>query len=359
MKPHRSPSRACRARGTAVLLALAAAFAPFAALADAATERTPRGVIEALGPEVRRLLATPRPDRSRADAERDAAARIAALIASSPGHLQLTTPDARGRTPLMLAVSGGYLPVVRALLTDASVRLQINEVDKDGVSAWMLANFVPGATLVACQPGTLTRSRAPLLMPYLRRMGDLLGDNAATPIAIVQALQDAGAEVRPDDARRAWLDQCPNAEPALRESLQQGALMQSLLAHTIKALSDFNRQARDNPALLPATPPAGMQFNAVHDGPDQPPMARFHDLICPVAPSPTIGMIRWTGTMLFKVVAATRAGVVEVVDIEVERKRGQPSDVVDHFRQRTLHALANYECLGDLTFEQEFQYVIR
>lgn len=330
--------------------------------AEAQPARTPRQMIETLGVEVRQLLEDPKARRTPEQAEQAVADQIAALARGAEGHPLLTELDLQQRSPLMLAVTGGHLRVVQALLSDPSVRLSVNVPDEAGETPWMLANFAPGVTLVACQPGTLTLERAQLLPPYLRRMADLLKSNAAALKGIVDALQAAGAEATPDAARQAWLARCPNATAELREKMAGSApLMATLIREAVQRQSAFNKSAAQGFADVPAQPPAGVVFVRLAD--DKTALARRNlmrvtDMRCQRMPKPELrGTLNWNGELLFRVRASTRAGVVEAADFEIQ---AAPRDAraVDYFRSVLLRTLANYQCEGTHDFEQEFQFKV-
>lgn len=343
---------------TALLLTLAA-LQPL----HAQDTGTPRQLIEKLDLEVRRLLQDPKAARTPEQAEQAVADAIAALAARSPGHLSLTDADDRGRTPLMLAARGPYPRVVQALLADPAVRLRVNQPDADGATAWMLAGFAPALTLPACEPGMLTRQRYALLVPYLRRMAQLLKTQAEPLGQVIAQLQRAGADTDGEAAKRSWLARCPNATPALREALAAGELTPTLVQASTRALSDFSETARKDVKLLPDKPPAGMRF--VHGDRDRHgqalPALDIERMNCERMPKPEVTTtMPWAGSYLVRVVARTRAGVVEAVDLEPQKRGSRFTDpeVIGYLNGLVLTALSGYECLGDKTFEQEFKFVI-
>lgn len=339
----------------ALLLALLTALQQ---TAQAQTARTPRQLIEDLDVEVRRILESGKADKTPEDAERAAADEITALVRSAEGHLSLTDMDQRGRTPLMLAAAGGYPLVVQALLADPSVKLRVNQPDAAGVTAWMVANFAPTLTLVACQPGTLTRERYVLLPPYLRRMSHMLKTNAAAIGEVIMQLQQGGAEANEDAVKRLWLAQCPNATPALREALAGNRLTQTLVSEALARQREFNETARKDVMQLPEKPPEGMKFTREDKGRNGAPLPALdvQQLYCVHMEKPQVGTLQWSGNVRIRAVVRTRGGVVETVDFETMSSRPPASKLMDYFRAVILRALAGYQCKGEHTFEQEFQF---
>jgi hypothetical protein len=334
----------------AVLLLLLSALAG----ANAEPSRTPRQLIDGLGVEIRQILEAPKPGRTPEDAERAVAEQITALAQRSPGDDSLFDADAQGRTPLLLAVSGAYPLVVKALLADPIVKARINARDKSGETAWMVANFAPAMTLVACQPGALTLERQPLLTPYLQRMSALMAARKSVVHAIVQALEEAGAEADPDAARKAWFVRCPNTTPELRRAIARGDLLTTLVNGALDRQLGFNKAYRVGLTTIPQRPPQDMRFIApVRES------AQVRDLDCPQKPRPALlGGLNWQGSLRFKALVATRAGVVETVDFTMLSDGDPPPAVVNHFRSILIRTLAGYQCEGDRVFEQEFEFKV-
>ncbi len=321
----------------------------------AAPEVAPSQLIDRLGLAIRKVLEDPK-SVTPIDVERAVAGRIMALIAISPDHPSLTEADAEGRTPLMLAASDGYAEVVEALLASPKVRQTIDQRDVAGETAWMKASFAPSLTLVACQPGTLTRQRYALLQPYLRRAGHLMKTQGAAIDATVRVLEAAGARADPEAAKLAWLARCPNASPELRQALADGPLTRTLVSHAVAQQGAFNKAMFIG---VLAEPPEGMKF--VRDGVARQRVERqtgqnpIEGIRCLAMRRPEIPLLNWVGEMTFNVVVHTRAGMVEVVDFEGD-VRPKEKAVANALRSAILEALRDYRCQGDHVFEQRFDF---
>lgn len=361
------PALAQRVAEPAALPAWAASATP-AASAPAPLQPGPHQWIDELDLSLRRRLQAP--DLGTPDAaEQDTAARITALIGSAPGAASLTQTDLRGRTPLMRAAASGHARVVDALLADAGVRRTINQATPQGETALMLANFAPSLSLVACQPGTLTLDRAALLPPYVLRMRHVLRDRGQVLLQLRAALLQAGAVQDLPSLRDAWRARCPHSTPALQAALAASDdLLLTLTEHAVAAQSNFNEQAGAAAANLPASPPAGLRFLR----PQERSASRDHSLIAgmpvragmvcrrmarPDRPRTPPG---WRGTVVLRAHVATRAGLVEAVDIDrVGPAQDGDGPVAQQFERAVVQALAHYECLGDHVFQQEFQFAMR
>jgi hypothetical protein len=322
--------------------------------------RTPHQLIDGLGVSVRRAIEAPRPGSSADDAERAVAEQITALMLDPEQRASLVAVDTQGRTPLMLAVGGAYPQVVKVLLADPGVRAAINQPDANGETAWMVANFAPTMTLMACQPGALTLDRYPLLPPYLRRMTLLLQARHSVVASIAQALEAAGAEARPDAARQAWLARCPNATPQLREAIATGPLLPTLVNESLARQMAYNKASRAGDVAIPQKPPEGMRFIPDRGWAGQAsPVLDVGGVRCTHTPPPALrGALSWSGSLLFRARIATRAGVVEAVDFRVLSPGDPDPTVVDFFRATVIRALATYQCEGDHVFEQDFSFKV-
>lgn len=332
--------------------------------AQAQPAATPRQLIENLGLDVRHLLQAPTPKRTPEDAERDAAEQIKALIRATPGHPSLTAIDSRGRTPLMLAAGHSYALIVEALLSDPSVRLTVDVANADGETAWMLARFALPVTLPACQHGNLTVERQNLMAPYLRRMTHVAKTEFAAVYATIAALEAAGAQRRPDEAKQAWLARCPNTEADLRRALDEGELTLTLLKTAVTRQNEYARATRAARPKVAQRPPQDMRF--IPEGQRRNTFQLVSALdadssLCRVVPKAQLHEeLDWDGQILLRAIVSTRGGVVEAVDVERLSITGERQEAVTHyFRHVVLNTLAGYECEGDFVFEQEFQFVVR
>ena len=271
----------------------------------------------------------------------------------------------RPRRRLLLWIGGFLLLIVVALI--ALPPLIVPGIVKSKLLAALDKAGYPQSKLAGAGfswPGSLTLDRFQLLPPYLRRVSHLLKDKAATLSGIINALEAAGAEVKPDDAKQAWLARCPNASAELRAALADGRLMPTLVNHAIRRQMAFNKAVLENAQDVPAKPPDDMKFLGI-SSPDrharrEPELLQVHQMNCVWMEKPQMGKLNWRGMALFTAKAATRAGVVEAVDIELmpTNKPAPPPFVVAHFSRSIVRALAEYKCEGDHIFEQEFQFVI-
>lgn len=318
--------------------------------------------IDRLGPMVRQALEEPSPGQSPEEIERTVARQIDNLNSSPAGQATLVATDDMGRTPLMSAVSGGYLPVVKALLASPAVRATLDQANERGETAWMVANFALPLTLVACQPGALTLDRYPLLRPYLRRMSALLKAERSVTVSIIQALEAAGAQPAPEAARLTWLARCPNATPQLRSALAEGTLPSVLVKEALAQQLAFNKAFKQGDADIPERPPQNMRFVPLRpaaQGGLEPAGVDTTGVHCSkVVPPRLPGSLDWTGSLQLHARIATHAGVVEVADFTLNADGDVPPYVVDFFRRTIIQSLATYQCEGDHVIERDFVFQV-
>ena len=143
-------------------------------------------------------------------------------------------------------------------------------------------------------------------------------------------------------------------QEVLLQALATGPLLSTLINESISRQTQFNTARWHGLSTVPQKPPEGMRF--IQDGPGQPTPRNAKDMTCARRAPPVLrGALDWTGSLLFRLKAATRAGVVETVDLQVSSSTERDPRVVDYFRGVILQAVAAYQCEGDHVFEQEFQ----
>jgi len=340
---------------SAVLLALAS-------LSTHAQELTVATLIDGLG-----AATQPAKDddwSAQRQAEADMAGRISALIAATPGAPELTQRDARGRTPLIRATLWGYARVVQALLADASVQATVNVRDKDGLSAWMAAQYARPLTLAACHPQALAAEALPLVGPHLRRMSYF---TTQTPIAfdhIRALLAAAGAAPDLDAAKAYWLAQCPGHDPALTPKIAASEdLMATLWNDSHPRINAFmaDLQGMNKLPVPYVMSPQPVFPEGEKPAPSAPEEKKQGPVACTHMPRPELpGLLLSNGKILFKVEAEVQDGVPVAVNVEIlAGKRFFKPDALQRFRLSMFNALAGYRCPGDHLFKQEFMYNIQ
>lgn len=340
---------------------LSAALLTLASLAAQAQEPTVSALIDGLGAATQPIKDDDWTAQRQAEAE--VAGKISALIAATPGAPELTAPDARGRTPLIRATLWGYARVVEALLTDASVQASINVKDKDGLSAWMAAQYARPLTLAACHPQALAAEALPLLRPHLRRMNYFTTQSPTAFDRIRALLAAAGAAPELDAAKAYWLAQCPGHDPALAPAITASEdLMATLWKNSLPRVNAFmaelqginkwsvSRSPLSQPVFPEGEKPVPGGPKSKHPGAPN----------CTQMPRPPFdGLWRYSGEVLFKVEAELQDGMV--VAASIETLSSQPSfkpEALRTFRFNLYGALGGYRCPGDHLFKQEFMFKI-
>lgn len=328
---------------------------------------SPTGWIQRLEVEHRLLLEKQATQAQLTEAEERVADKFKALIAKEPGHWSLTERDANGNTPLTLAVAGAHLSLVQALLTDASVRVEINQPLPNGATPWILANIAPRATLMACQPVNLSIDRLPLLAPYWDQLRALISDPRKPIFSIPAALIEAGAVPDLGALRSFWRARCPRApEQGMVELESTNQPLTTLVKQSIAAFKEVAAMAgkpritatdvsmKTGSGLFPnfvtkasdaATLPA--EFDPSHI------LKRCFRLSEPELPR----FLNWSGTIQLEVTAQVEAGFVTGAEVAVEGKAVADNTRIV-FSAITIEALRKYLCGGQFAFKRTFIYVI-
>jgi len=207
------------------LFALALAVS---AIAPAAAAQSAHEVIGAL-PDRFYVIGETTGDLAEFDAAlHEAAAEIGALIDAATTESEaasLVLADGRGRTPLRLAASYGYAPLVEALLQSPTVIRSIDERDDAGLSAWDHAILAQRQSIWACRsmfsldpfawiPLVVSSAWYQARDPYSR---------------IRQLLERAGAPADVERPRTFWLERCDEQSAATRTAVASSTDLQATL----------------------------------------------------------------------------------------------------------------------------------
>lgn len=172
------------------------------------------------------------------EAERKAAQDIREYAASTTDPAALNERSPQGQTPLMAAAFMGYSEVVAELLNHNSVREGVNDVNPQGMSSWVYANFAFRQSAWVCNPTTLKNPFAsvPLLVtqPYYQL-------SAENPYKKTRhLLEAAGAKIDMPAAKRFWLETCKLQDESTREKVERSDdLLSTVLDEGAEKLNSF------------------------------------------------------------------------------------------------------------------------
>ncbi|PZP36766.1 MAG: hypothetical protein DI603_02075 [Roseateles depolymerans] len=310
---------------------------------------------------------------SQRNAEKKVAATISALIAKAPGQPALTARDDLWRTPLINAALWGYADVVAALLADDSVRASINEVDGQGLSAWMAAQMAQPLTLASCHPQMLVREAVGLWGPNLQRMAYFSPSSGLAFARIRAMLGAAGAKPDLDAAKAQWNQRCPGqAEATVAAVAASEDLLQTLLQDSGGQITAFLNAQKETPKSVvpkvappqPTLPrlklslPLSLAQTAISAGQSA--------MVCAAMPKPDAAVLEGlqlasgSAKFLYETTTEVRDGrpVAVRLDLKESSDRMPPAS---HMRLRAAvyQALGSYRCPGDHIFVQEFQFTVR
>jgi hypothetical protein len=144
-------------------------------------------------------------------------------LAAADGEL-LTKKDTSGATPLITASYLGYAGVVEDLLAYKQVKDAINDVDSNGFSAWIAANFTAREALWVCNPMVL---KDPFkIVPILVEQPYYSSGPEAPYVKVRRMLEEAGARHDMDEAKRLWASFCQYQDSTTREATTSSSDLQ-------------------------------------------------------------------------------------------------------------------------------------
>jgi hypothetical protein len=167
-------------------------------------------------------------------------------IAAGGDPSTLVEKGANGQTPLILAAWSGYGDIVAELLKNESVVASINDVDQDGLSAWMYANFAPQEAFWTCNPAIFEAPSA--LVSKMVTLFYYLSGEERPYRKTRRLLEAAGAKADLSAAKQRWLATCKFATPEMREKVAaSNDLLVTVEAEGLRMVSDRYKAGQKKP----------------------------------------------------------------------------------------------------------------
>jgi ankyrin repeat protein len=218
--------------------------------------KKPRQTINELFTEMDRIGETGGQLERFNSAEREAVREIHEYAKGINNPTDLVERDNGGSTPLMLAALYGYSEIVVELLKYDIVKKGINDVNSDGVSAWIMVNFAFNQTAWLCKPSLLDESSKNSLehlyvVVPLFVMSPYYQQSAENPYKKTRRLlEKAGANTDVQAAKKHWSDVCKTQEESTKQKVQKtNDLLTTVIDEGTKKYLDFitRNRYKDNP----------------------------------------------------------------------------------------------------------------
>lgn len=156
----------------------------------------------------------------------------------------LVEKNESGQTPLMAAAFMGYAELVKELLKSDTVKRGIDDLNPQGLSAWLYANLAFRQAAWACNPTILDNpfGLVPLLVtqPYYQQ-------SAESPYKTTRRLlEEGGAKADLAQAKQSWQVNCKQQTSATRKKVEESSdLLDTVLTEGGEILKRFEAQQRD------------------------------------------------------------------------------------------------------------------
>lgn len=156
----------------------------------------------------------------------------------------LVEKNESGQTPLMAAAFMGYAELVKELLKSDTVKRGIDDLNLQGLSAWLYANLAFRQAAWACNPTILDNpfGLVPLLVtqPYYQ-------ESAESPYKTTRRLlEEAGAKADLAQAKQSWQVNCKQQISATRKKVEESSdLLDTVLTEGGEILKRFEAQQEE------------------------------------------------------------------------------------------------------------------
>jgi len=198
-----------------VMLTSMATYGGYISAAD--SSETPRQILSKLSQEMFAIGETKSSQENFRLAVKEASRKVMVYSSVQKDTGPLIEKYSNGATPLMAAAYLRYDEFVAALLSNSDVVASINDADKDGLTAWILANFALEETLWLCNP---TIAGDPFkILPIVEATPYYAGDGEHPYRKTRRLLEEAGAKPDMRMAKQLWLDKCKLAKPEVRQKV--------------------------------------------------------------------------------------------------------------------------------------------